>query len=763
MSTLTIIARYRPLRIGWCVRTGSMEDVRKVIRLTCTLWGGRYNPIIPIGPESSARQLISTFRVDTLYPASDDAELAEFVNRFPYLLWPDHVRRLFVEDERGKAPTLLDIQHPISIHYEPYTLGRQSLTSRPVLYTWAVDDLLADIFLAYFGFYPDKETTGIDYARLVREYADASYGAIRPGESVSGDVFMSQTPLGITAIDLQRDRLPDTYNRGLYVGSANDFDDIVNFWNLRAADIDLIFYDPAHKNRLEQLKEAYLRELREAPQDPDRWYDQIAIWSKFDRTGINGSGYGPNTILCNAAGIWNGLNVKPPLMGFEEKSSLGSVSFDASRPSVSFQLPQKPFYDRGGVSIQKAVVSVRPLVGSSNKEETFWTPFIPELNEYYGREVCGRWNTARAEVDGLGIVTYVSTDNLALHSLNSRHLVSKIFSAFEMAAEPSDKGLVTMRLIQQMGGIQGCRVFKIPGVRKLIQDHGPLDSFTRSNAVVTIGQNDPATRRPDFLAYEDLFIEPRGAPKLRPEDAFTYLLKKGVFHAGLDLRCPSCELSFWIQLDDLATEVPCEYCRARFNITPQLRDRDWAYRPSGLFGTADNQQGGITVALTIQQLDTILHTVPTIFVTETNVRHPSGKFRPCETDFIVVTRGYRGRVNIAIGECKTRLEITDEDVANLTAMADMFPPERFQVFIVFSKATSFTDQEVTRCRRAQGRHERRVIMLSDRELEPYLVYERTEKEFDISSTVICLEDLAQATHFIYFDPRPKAQQRSGKN
>jgi hypothetical protein len=50
-----------------------------------------------------------------------------------------------------------------------------------------------------------------------------------------------------------------------------------------------------------------------------------------------------------------------------------------------------------------------------------------------------------------------------------------------------------------------------------------------------------------------------------------------------------------------------------------------------------------------------------------------------------------------------------------------------------------------------------VILLSDRELEPYFVYERTEKEYEVRATAISLEDLAKATKNIYFEPRRKKQ------
>ena len=47
-------------------------------------------------------------------------------------------------------------------------------------------------------------------------------------------------------------------------------------------------------------------------------------------------------------------------------------------------------------------------------------------------------------------------------------------------------------------------------------------------------------------------------------------------------------------------------------------------------------------------------------------------------------------------------------------------------------------------------------MLSERELEPYYVYEKTEKEFEIKRFAHSLEELAINTVNVFFEPRPKA-------
>jgi hypothetical protein len=323
-----------------------------------------------------------------------------------------------------------------------------------------------------------------------------------------------------------------------------------------------------------------------------------------------------------------------------------------------------------------------------------------------------------------------------------------------MKAEPSQPGLVASRLIRQLGGLQGCRVFKIAGVRELIEEYGPVSTFTKSGAIQIIGRNNPETGLPNFASFENLYIDQREVAKLK-EHAFAFLPKKGIFRAGLKLNCPDCQLDFWLVLDDIATEVKPELCGNTFEITSQLRDRDWAYRRSGLFGRDDHQQGSIPVAITLQQIATMF-SGEMIFSTAMNISGITADVATCETDFVIVSQRHSGRrVPIAIGECKTMGEITDGDVQNLKRIANAFERTRMKPFIVFAKTASFTPDEIARCQTAQSPYGHRVILLSDRELEPYFVYERTGKEFDIKPTAISFEDLARATEGIYFNPRPK--------
>jgi uncharacterized Zn-finger protein len=735
-----------------------MEDIRSVLQLSHTLWGGRYNPLIPIGDTAVAMRLVEAFRVDALYPASRNQDFNTFAKSFPYLPPPDYFPDVFIEGSKGKLPTFLDIYHPVRHLSEEYVKKLPSPKISATIFEWNATDPLATVFLANFGSYPSPEESGRDYMKFVQTHLSGERVTLSADHPINPDTYKLVTPSKITGYRLLRDRLPRSDDPGIYVGSAIDFTDIVNFWNLRASDVDLFFYDPAHAHCLRSLKDAYLAALREKlPPEPE-WPDVIAIWSKSHEDELDLSEFGPGTVRRSASPIIC-TNIRPPLMHFGEKSIMGSVSDDDSTPTVSFQLTEKPFFDNAKFHTQHVVASVHPLVDITKSEQWTWqTPYIPPLNEYYGRECHFIWNECRAETDGLGIITEVTRDHLTLRALFRQSLVAKIFEVFGIKAEPSQPGLVSTRLIQQMGGVQGCRVFKIRGVRTLIEKYSPFQSFTRSAAIQTIGQNDPVTGKPNFEAYERLFIEQSPYQKLKPEDAFTYLVKNGVFRVGLRFNCPNCNLDFWLPLDNVATEVVCEYCGTKFNVTPQLRDRDWGYRRSGLFGREDHQQGSIPVVLTLQQLDTTIGMHSMIYVTGFTLKPNTVPINQCEIDFVALKPDYEKRVQLVIGECKTGHEITEQDVENLRKVADVFPSEWFNVFIVFSKTTDFTSDEIARCHKAQPSIGYRVILLSERELEPYNIYERAGQEFEIAESPISLERLAIATQNIYFDPKRKGSQ-----
>jgi hypothetical protein len=771
MGPVSLRVSYRPLRIGWCIEAEALDHFAKAVALSHVFWGGRFNPIIPCSNRELAEALIRAFNVDALYNVSGGAAVDNFIKEFPYIQWPDFHRELFVESGAGRErrPTLLDVAHPAQHLYESHVDRREKPAIDAALYSWNDADPLRFAFSATCGSYPSEAETGRDYSQLFQKAFALTPTALAPTDPLPADLFRKLTPNYLTTVELETSVLhySSREDPGFYYGDAQNFNDLANFWNLRACDIDLFFYDPAHVERLRPLVDTYSAALRSRPKQHE-WSRDITIWQKDRDTSHDLSIFGPRCVISTFNPvIFNGLNVNPPVQTFPNKTVLGASQENSLGASVTFLLPEKPFYSDVELHSQNMVVSVTgPKIGDA----MLTPPFIPQLNEYYGRDAYFIYNRARAERGSLGIIQEVTSEQLTLRALPFAQVLGKMFEVFGITAKPSPAGLVSARLIDQMGGLQGCRVFKIAGVRTLIKKHSPASSFERTEAITVIGNNDPATYAPRFDRYKSLFIEPRDKKDLKPEDAFLYLLKKGVFRAGLKLACPTCQLDFWVTLDDAKSTSQCPYCGIGFNVLPQLRDRNWAYRRSGLFGREDNQRGGIPVAVTLQQLDTLLRERLLAYAPGMEFKPGTAAIEACEADLVLLASSFprSGKpLELVIAECKDAGgEITEDDVRKLSKVAGALEDSPCQVFILFAKCGQFTDAEIQRCkngRRKLFEHQgtahylNNIIMLSARELEPYHLYEDTKKEFEIKEYAHTFEELAMNTVNIFFEPKPKAQ------
>jgi len=724
------------------------------------MWGGRYNPILPVDDLDLARALVKVFRVDALVSLSENATVDAFLAAHKHLPWPLIGQGLIVDTMHdGKALAIVDISHPALRLYQE--LFKNNPTSQPGLdfYEWEATDPLADVFLCSHGAFPSAEETGVNYTTLVQTRLLGVGNLIQNGAEVPIPHVGRETIASLNRAYMKRHYAVQNHWDwpGFYVGKANNFDDLVSFWNLRAADIPLMFFDPLHVKRLGARAAHWAAMIRQAPPTP-RGPQRLALWHRIEQPIDDVSQhFGESGLtLCNVdQPTWNGLNVHAPIMYFGDGAALATVDEGSSRrTTISFAVTDKPFVEDRYAHHQHYVLSVDPGIGLfRNEHATLHAPFIPELNGFYGRSSgLAIWLGARSEPDSLGIVTSITDEHETLRALDVKELITEIFGVVGIEATSSKPGLIASTLIQQMGGLDGCRPFKIAGVRTLIENHKPQRSFDRGTAMQIIrGQGND---RP-LSDYQWLYIEQRKTgSELKNSAVLSYLLEKGVFRAGLNFDCPSCQLEFWRSLDDARSRLDCDYCGHGFNAAPQLRDKSWAFRRSGLFGNDDHQEGAIPVLLTLQQLTRTHRMNHGVFTTAMTLKSKGAAISECETDFVVMAgRGRDHRIQIAIGEAKTRKPITANDVAKLKAVADAFPADRYDVYVVFARLTPFSDEEIELIKQVNGEYDRRAIMLTDRELEPYSVYERTAKEFDIQQMAGSFEDMVAATARVFFEQR----------
>jgi hypothetical protein len=522
------------------------------MRLSCVFRGGIVNPIIPV-PGSDSAEMVRRFRADVLWSINNDPGTKGFIAEFESLPWPLHEEGLFIERFGQKHPQFLDVSHELKRiaaerqAYEP--LGPHEMSdllpeSNPcLLLQWQDDDSLADLLLAMFGGYPIPADTGRDYRRFIQTNLRPTEWRVRECDQLPGFLLNKLTPSSITDRGLIWDLIPGEDRVGFYIGEAGNFDDLVNYWNLRACGIKIVFLDPKHLSRLANFKNEHQEAICRTQSNAPPSHGEIAVWSRRQDL-VAAIGF-PNDLVAyfkqvDGTTVLRG-SMRPPLHYISEKRILASQLERAGRPALVFQLPEKPFAVENGIeSREHFAVSVRPSFGESEGAYTFWTPFIPQLNRWLGRELHLYNNDIRAEREGVGVICPITTENLQLWAIARHDLAKSLFDIAGIAAKPSQAGRVASRLISQLGGLQGCRVLKIAGVRRLIKEHSATQDFGWDEAIQTISKGDAALKQPPFSEYQSLFIEQRDmTSKLQPADAFHYLLEKGVFRVGLSLNCPS--------------------------------------------------------------------------------------------------------------------------------------------------------------------------------------------------------------------------------
>src|SRR5207248_5039009 len=121
------------------------------------------------------------------------------------------------------------------------------------------------------------------------------------------------------------------------------------------------------------------------------------------------------------------LNIQPnrPQFSLWHRDVVPSYTEGDAQASTSFALPNRPFDDDDVQSLnQKFVVVVDAAQYGTAGDLTFETPFVPEMNQFYGRYFYHDYDAARAQLGGMdkgsvGIITSISTQRLEVSAYHT--------------------------------------------------------------------------------------------------------------------------------------------------------------------------------------------------------------------------------------------------------------------------------------------------------------------------------------------------------
>ncbi len=714
MDTLRVDICYRPLRIGWLIDSEDLSSFRTAVRNSYALWGGRFNPILFTDRPDETLRLINRFRVDRLWPLGNVAAARDILAAHDHLDLPYDDLRLFETRPSGaKCARLLDLEN-LLIHLANGPHLQPLKESKVRIHTWVPQDPLSDALLLQLGDVPGPQEAP-DYRALLREVASADDFRVFPDAAIPASVLASPSIATLNRHSLSRHHSLDVGMDmpGFYLGDASDIEDLVACWNLRAADIPLLFVDKRHLARYAAIIPEWARLMREQFAGRLEGASPLTVWTR-DRT-LSARDSFPGLELSTALatdGTWNGLNVRVPLMSLGESSSLGIVERTHTQPQVTFNLSDKPFDTQPWFTSQQLVASVGFGIGLFGDElHTLHLPWVPELNRSCSEAMHFGFQRIRLEPGRIGVLVNVSDVDAYVRAMPVGALTKEILLMAGIESSPSTSGRILRQFITRLDGLLGAAILRDPGVRQLIRTHGHNASFTRKAAIDLMCSPDPDHPRPR------LKDKARGAGAL---NAFSALVARGLYRVGADLLCPKCEIRSWVPLDTLAERVTCETCGARYSAAQQLVAEEWAYRRSGVLGIEKHAQGAVPVALTLNYLyrSSFSYDGQHIYGTSLDLEWSDGMARKSEVDFVwMEQRPNRQRDAIVVAECKDRYPMTTDAILGLRDVAARLPRDRFKTFVLLSKLAPFTTDEIAAARGLNSLNQLNAILLTNNELE----------------------------------------------
>lgn len=504
------------------------------------------------------------------------------MDSYSYLRTSAHfAAEIFFEDWHTKKLDLgiLDIIHIIDHYWDAeFRHTPPDFKSNCSLFDWADDDPCAAVFAVSFGRLPaaDQEKLNYDFRKAFERGLRAEVASLPTHRPLPASLVEKITPLRLTSDRLQQwgGSLRDD---GIYIGRAGDFDDLVAFWNLRAAGTSLHYLAYDHLDRFHDYIQAWLHHLDALPTRPPLDLARIGVHFREDPAVDVRALLGRFTMQKHQMlsrydpVIRNGLNVIPSQFYLGSQSILANVDRHYERYALSFALPAKPVPDdasRRHVGFQHLVAVVSPLVEFEYPEHTLKPPPLRGLDEFLSREIAFDPWKLRTNPEGLALTIQLHDSSESLYPVPHHDLLRKLLELVGIEAELSTPGVLADRIIRQMREMRplnACRVFKIPGVRRLIKDLRASDTITWNAALQAIGKE-------GFARFKKLYIESRKTTEITPVDALTFLIKKEILRPRLRFwprilrrqkkaRCSHCGLTTRVLLHTFEGIWRCGYCK----------------------------------------------------------------------------------------------------------------------------------------------------------------------------------------------------------
>jgi hypothetical protein len=797
MTKITANIRLRPTRIGFLVRPNDMASLRKIMRVCTSLWGGLYNPIIPVfrTPPKEwkaepyfrirgygvAKGYINFFEPDVFVEAESglakNVGLNSLLKKVSYkdeiITLKDFLLSRYHQDwlEPNFGLNIFDVlQHK----YETVQRFQLRHKETAVLVPPNMDNGLVE---ALYGVYPDAK----DMKYLVKAYKDVYEPRLLTDNLETWkEVYFKgfHTPLRITEHQLETSSFG---NRDLliFVFDPQKPTDLIDLWNLRletnqVLPVPIEYFSPLAK----QLVKIIRKEHRPVKGNPNgvMHYTTIEFARSIDMSTAdelvkllnNDWPKGALSIKNWRDRVWE-YNKEPRIsrprrvevtanelrtsVNFTKEGNSQYANYETLSPEFASRFGGHDYRWVNVVNLSTYETENIATILPFNIFDRSWPRLAFGESVIIGSE---GWVFGQKHKNWTDLLELLTNENAIIGALNRLGIEATL----------SEPGHIAKQILEHIGGMRGIN---------LIAEQETLQLLNKMAGAVRIKSNDSDTieetfelRSSPIQHWQGLIAKRKKKAQYRLElENFT---KSNIIRLGIETGCPNCRFTNWHSLSSTDYKLACERCLYIYDF-PQAsiseKQRKWAYRVVGPFSIPDYAKGSYSTLLTIRQFQDFYGIDKEMtFSTALSFKFDGIE---AETDFVALKKNDMFGVNrppeLIIGEAKSFGNgdlIKQKDLIKLKAIGQKLPGAIIVISVLREK---FTDTEKKRLKAfvnwarrfdEQGYPTNPVILLTGNELfsdrgisdtwrnlgEPYI-------RFSDYNRIIHLSELAEATQIIH--------------
>jgi len=769
----------RPLRIAYLVDPNSIAQTREAIRISTTLWGGDYFPIIPL-----YNRMPATWRDKPIKTPSAKSVILGYIDAFD----PD----IFVQLSKGVPKFISDLGIEVIKSDEIWSTLDEPRNLSPK-YGLGIFELLNDIFDKNFKFkmkYPIK----IIFPKIPKDYSLfwASWFGELPEKVIPQLEKNYFKPLEIKTPVLKLENIKklisgrtlfprrithhqiENFGSGfrrddyIYFLDATKVEDVIDFWNLRALGKTVVPLPKQFKDdpNIREVIVDFLKQNRRPWRNNKKVFDFTSIVRSRNSTMEEMQEY------ANSLKTYLNPKNEPDLHYFSLQHWYPRVwdewarDKDGAMPSSIYGEEEESFEISDSKDLHVGFKSLLPKFANKysyhgeprcanevsfsfyGKNEFIAEVFPKAYGENFIKSISGFASFRRDwRVGRHGLVKLVRD---GFNETREVPLAEKVFFSWlkdlGWNVKLSSAGLLAKQIHK-----------KLDGFASVLTNEKMLGLLEHMNGGSVKQDGSPITNN---KINQERYL-PIGEVKKRLSDIgksnlHNFLVKKGVFKMGLRLQCPHCLRNSWFPLNDIREKFICPRCLNNFPAIGNIDSSGWCYKTAGPFSVPNYADGAYAVLLTAEFLNDRKMMTMRITPALSFVAEAPGKVN-LEADLAAFWQeSFYGekKDGILFCECKTYGIFQKKDFDRMRYLAKTFPGA---VLIFSTLRKELTKKEIAgiaKIAKAGRKYWKMelpinpVLILTGNELlsyigPPYCWEDQIKKKFNHVRGLIALSDVSQ--------------------